>query len=43
MKSRYTAVIQRDCPWWIGWCLEMNRTDSLAAINGDYEEVELQG
>jgi predicted RNase H-like HicB family nuclease len=70
MKSSYTAVIQRDGPWWIGWvleipgvnsqgenreelienlrsaldeALEMNRTDALAAINGDYEEVDLQG
>jgi predicted RNase H-like HicB family nuclease len=70
MKSHYTAVIQRDGPWWIGWVLEipgvnsqgesreelienlrsaldesleMNRADALAAINGDYEEVDLQG
>jgi predicted RNase H-like HicB family nuclease len=70
MKSSYTAVIQQDGPWWIGWvlevpgvnsqgktredlienlrsalseALEMNRADALAAINGDYEEVDLQG
>jgi predicted RNase H-like HicB family nuclease len=70
MKSHYTAVIQRDGAWWIGWVLEipgvnsqgesreelienlrsaldesleMNRADALAAINGDYEEVDLQG
>jgi predicted RNase H-like HicB family nuclease len=69
MKSSYTAVIQRDGPWWIGWvlqipgvnsqgktreelienlrsalneALEMNRADALAAINGEYEEVDLQ-
>jgi predicted RNase H-like HicB family nuclease len=69
MESYYTAAIQRDGPWWIGWCLEvpgvnsqgttreepvenlrsalnealeMNRADALAAINGDYEEVDLQ-
>jgi predicted RNase H-like HicB family nuclease len=70
MKSNYTAAIQRDGPWWIGWVLEvpgvssqattreelienlrsaltealkMNRADALAAIHGDYEEVDLQG
>jgi predicted RNase H-like HicB family nuclease len=70
MKSSYTAVIQQDGPWWIGWvlevpgvnsqgktredlienlrsalneALEMNRADALAAINGDYEEIDLQG
>jgi predicted RNase H-like HicB family nuclease len=69
MKSSYTAVIQRDGPWWIGCvleipgvdsqgktkeelienlssalneALEMNRADALSAINGDYEEVDLQ-
>jgi predicted RNase H-like HicB family nuclease len=69
MKSSYTAAIQRDRSWWIGWvlevpgvnsqgatreelienlcsaldeALEMNRADALAAINGDYEEVNLQ-
>jgi predicted RNase H-like HicB family nuclease len=69
MKSSYTAVIQRDGLWWIGWvlevpdvnsqgetrgelienlrsalneALEMNRADALAAINGEYEEVDLQ-
>jgi predicted RNase H-like HicB family nuclease len=69
MKSNYTAVIQRDGPWWIGWVLEvpgvssqgttreelienlrsaltealkMHRVDALAAIDGEYEEVDLQ-
>jgi predicted RNase H-like HicB family nuclease len=69
MKSSYTAVIQRDGPWWIGLvtevpgvnsqgktkeelienlssvlneALEMNRADALAALNGEYEEVDLQ-
>jgi predicted RNase H-like HicB family nuclease len=69
MKSSYTAIIQRDGPWWIGWVmevpgvnsqgntreelienlhsalkevLEMNRADALAALNGEYEEVDLQ-
>jgi predicted RNase H-like HicB family nuclease len=23
MKSRYTAVIKRDCKWWIGWLEEV--------------------
>ena len=67
--SSYTAVIQQDGSWVIGWitevpgvnsqgttreelvenlrsalnvALEMNRSDALAAINGDYEEVDLQ-
>ena len=70
MKSNYTAAIQRDGPWWIGWVLEvpgvnsqgttreelienlrsvldesleMNRAEALAAIHGEYEEVDLQG
>lgn len=69
MKSSYTAVIQRDGLWWIGWvtgvpgvnsqgktkeelienlysalkeALEMNRADALAALNDEYEEVDLQ-
>ena len=28
MRSSYIAAIQRDGPWWIGWCLKMNRADS---------------
>jgi hypothetical protein len=43
MKSHHTAAIRRDGPWWIGWALKMNRADALAAIHGDYEEVDLQG
>ena len=69
MKSSYTAVIQRNGLWWIGWvtevpgvnsqgktreelienlssalneALEMNRADALAALSGEYEEVDLQ-
>jgi predicted RNase H-like HicB family nuclease len=68
MKSNYTAAIQRDGPWRIGWvlevpgvssqatsreelienlrsalteALEMNRVNALAAIDGEYEEVDL--
>jgi predicted RNase H-like HicB family nuclease len=69
MNHSYTAVIQRDGLWWIGWvtevpgvnsqgktkeelienlssalneALEMNRADALAALSGEYEEVDLQ-
>jgi hypothetical protein len=42
MKSHYTAAIRRDGPWWIGWVLEMNGADALAAIHDEYKEVDLQ-
>ena len=28
MKSTYTAVIQRDAPWWIGWIKEIPGVNS---------------
>jgi predicted RNase H-like HicB family nuclease len=28
MKSSYTAVIQRDGPWWIGWVPEVPGVNS---------------
>ncbi len=28
MKSTYTAVIQRDGPWWIGWVKEIPGVNS---------------
>ena len=69
MKSSFTAVVQRDDSWWIGWleeipgvnsqgrtrdelienlrsalkeALEMNQAEALAAVTGEYEEVNLE-
>ena len=67
-RATYTAVIQRDGDWWIGWIaelrgvnsqgrtreellenlqsalqeiLEMNRSEALAGMVGEYEEVSI--
>lgn len=68
MDTRYTAVIQQNEKWWIGWveeipgvnsqgatreelmenlrsaleeAIEMNRSDAVSSMTGEYEEVSL--
>lgn len=31
MQSRYTAIIQQDGPWWIGWIEEVPGVNSQGA------------
>ena len=69
MNRNYTAVVQYNEPWWIGWveeipgvnsqgrtrdelmknlrsalkeALEMNQSDALKSVTGEYEEVSLE-
>jgi predicted RNase H-like HicB family nuclease len=69
MNANYTAVVQRDGRWWVGWVeevsgvnsqgrtrkellenlrsalqemLELNRAEALAAMEGEYEEVDIE-
>lgn len=69
MNRNYTAVVQYNEPWWIGWveeipgvnsqgktrdelmenlrsalkeALEMNQSDALKSVSGEYEEVSLE-
>jgi predicted RNase H-like HicB family nuclease len=68
LDTRYTAVIQQNEKWWIGWveeipgvnsqgatreelmenlrsaleeAIEMNRSDAVSSMTGEYEEVSL--
>jgi predicted RNase H-like HicB family nuclease len=38
MKSNYTAAIQRDGPWWIGWVLEVPDVNSQGATREELIE-----
>ena len=38
MKSSYTAVIQRDGPWWIGWVTEVPGVNSQATTREELIE-----
>jgi hypothetical protein len=37
-------VVRRDGEWWIGWIeeIEMNRSDAIAAAEGEYEEASVR-
>ncbi len=47
MQERYTAVINRDGPWWIGWieevpgvnCQEATREELLASLRDTLREA----
>jgi predicted RNase H-like HicB family nuclease len=47
MHERYTAVIHRDGPWWIGWieevpgvnCQEATREELLASLRDTLREA----
>ena len=68
MSQTYTALIQRDGEWWIGWVkeiagvnaqertrdellvslrcalgdmLELNQSDAVNAVSGEFEEVRI--
>jgi len=35
MSSRFTAVVQRDGPWWIGWIEEIPGVNSQGATRDE--------
>ncbi len=38
MDSMYTAVIQRDAPWWIGWAKEIPGVNSQGSTREELIE-----
>ena len=35
MSSQYTAIVQRDGPWWIGWIQEIPGVNSQGATRDE--------